>query len=81
MLSLVMTGVFSVVVIILILIAVVPSIIWLWMLIDCLKRDFEGKLLWIVLLIFLTALGAILYFFIKRRELARMSHEPDVRDY
>jgi hypothetical protein len=41
---------------------------WLWMLIDAIKREFENKVLWIILIILLGFLGAILYFFIVRRK-------------
>lgn len=43
-------------------------IFWLWMLIDCAKREFDDKALWIILLIFLNFLAAILYFFIVKRK-------------
>lgn len=43
----------------------------LWMLIDAIKRQFDDKTLWIILIIFLGPLGAILYFFMVRRKLRR----------
>lgn len=43
-------------------------VFWLWMLIDCAKREFDDKALWIILLIFLNFLAAILYFFIIKRK-------------
>jgi len=48
---------------------IATSAFWVWMLIDVLKRDFENKVLWIILLLILGFLGAILYFFIIRRKL------------
>ncbi len=53
------------------LLAVVGGIFWLWMLIDCLKRDFKkdaDKILWALAIFFLNILGAILYFFIVKNE-------------
>ena len=44
------------------------SIFWLWMLIDCIKRQFNDKVLWIILIVFLNLLGAILYYFIVKRK-------------
>lgn len=41
---------------------------WLWMLIDCVKREFDDKALWIILLIFLGFIAAILYYFIVKRK-------------
>ncbi len=38
-------------------------IFWMWMLVDLLQRKkFEDKLVWVMVLIFLNALGAILYY-------------------
>ncbi|MBW2964616.1 PLDc N-terminal domain-containing protein [Candidatus Woesearchaeota archaeon] len=56
-----------------ILILVFTGIIfWLWMFIDCLVREeFEGpndKIVWIVVLLFTSLLGAVLYFFLVRRK-------------
>ncbi len=45
---------------------------WLWMLIDCLKRDFDDKTLWVLLLFFFNFIGAVLYYFlIKRKNIVR----------
>ena len=44
-------------------------IFWLWMLVDCLKRDFKrdtDKIVWIIVLIFLHLLGAIVYYFVVK---------------
>lgn len=43
-------------------------IFWLWMLIDCIKRDFEDRTLWIVLIIFLNIIAAVLYYFLIKRK-------------
>jgi hypothetical protein len=56
---------------VLIPIILVLGIFWLWMLIDCIKRDFGEKTVWILILIFLGFLGALLYFFLVRRKLKR----------
>ena len=51
-------------------------VFWLWMLIDCVKREFDDKALWIILLIFLNFLAAILYFFfVKRKNITRKPPE------
>lgn len=42
---------------------------WLWMLIDCIKRQFEDKTMWILLIIFFSFIGAILYYFMMRKKL------------
>jgi hypothetical protein len=36
---------------------------WLWMLVDCLTRDFKDKLVWVFVIVLLSVLGAIIYLF------------------
>lgn len=43
-------------------------VFWLWMLIDCAKREFDDKALWIILLIFLNFIAAVLYYFVVKRK-------------
>jgi hypothetical protein len=51
-----------------ILLLIVASVFWLWMLIDCLTSGLPPieKLIWALVIIFLHILGAILYFVIAR---------------
>lgn len=38
---------------------------WVWMLVDCLKRNFKGKnekIVWVLVIIFAKVLGALIYF-------------------
>lgn len=49
-------------------ICLILGIFWLWMLIDCSKRNFKDKAVWVILLIFLNILGAILYYFLVKRK-------------
>ena len=51
------------------LIAIACLAFWVWMLIDCVQRDFgEGseKVIWVLVIVFLGILGAIIYYFIGR---------------
>ena len=44
-------------------------IFWIWMIIDCLKRDFKKdyeKVVWIIVIIFLHILGASIYYFVVK---------------
>lgn len=46
-------------------------VFWIWMLIDCLKYEpSEGndKIIWAVVIILLQALGALLYYIVRRPE-------------
>jgi preprotein translocase subunit YajC len=54
---------------------IIFGVFWLWMLIDAIKRQFENKTLWIILIIVLSFLGAILYFFIVRRKLKQQEKQ------
>jgi uncharacterized RDD family membrane protein YckC len=52
-----------------IIIAVIAAIFWLWMLIDCIQNprlDGTMKIVWLLVIFFLNALGAIIYFFVGR---------------
>lgn len=46
---------------------------WLWMLLDCVKRDFDDKLVWIIIIALLGILGANIYYFAKRKKLKKES--------
>jgi len=62
--------------IILILVAIVLFVFWLWMLIDSLKRPDDkfaiggnyAKLIWILVIIFTGFLGALIYYFLIKRK-------------
>jgi len=46
-------------------------IVWAWAIIDILKSDFKdstNKLIWLFVVIFLTVLGALLYFLFGRNQ-------------
>lgn len=48
-----------------------PSILWIIALIDILKSDFKdtnGKIIWVLLVIFLPIIGSILYFAIGKSQ-------------
>jgi len=46
---------------------------WIWMLVDCAKRNFDQKTLWIVLLLVLGWIGAIAYFFAVKRKAGKVA--------
>ncbi|TDI76886.1 MAG: hypothetical protein E2O83_08935 [Bacteroidetes bacterium] len=52
------------------IIFILPGILWLWSLIDCVKGEFKNydKIVWILLIILLPILGAILYLIIGRNQ-------------
>lgn len=52
-----------------ILISIAATAFWIWMLVDCLSKEpSEGndKIIWVLVMIFLPAIGALLYFFVRR---------------
>lgn len=54
--------------IVLMVVNLVLFIFWIWMLVDVIKRKFEQKVLWIVLVIILGYIGAIAYYFVVKRK-------------
>jgi len=51
---------------------VLVFIFWIWMLVDALMRKkFEDKLVWILVIIFLHFIGALLYFFFIYRKVKK----------
>jgi hypothetical protein len=50
------------------IVALVASIFWIWMLIDCLTSNLPTgeKVLWALVILFLHLLGAIIYFAVGR---------------
>lgn len=50
------------------LVSLALFVFWVWMLIDCLLRDFEGleKIIWLLVIFFFPLIGALLYLFIGR---------------
>ena len=49
--------------------AILISVFWIWMLIDCLKRGFKNdndKIVWVLVIVFLSALGAAIYYFVVK---------------
>lgn len=54
-----------------VVIGILLVIFWLWMLVDCLKRDFKKdaeKIVWVLVIIFLHILGAIIYYFVVKSD-------------
>lgn len=47
---------------------------WLWMLIDCLVRQEEDKLVWLLVIFFLSFVGALVYYFVARKK--RLGNAP-----
>lgn len=48
---------------------ILQSVMWIWMLVDCLKYEpSEGndKVIWVLLMVFLGIIGSLLYYFIRR---------------
>ena len=51
------------------LIAILGTVFWVWMLVDCLTKEPQTgnvKVLWVIVILFTHVLGAALYFFIRR---------------
>lgn len=55
------------------LIGVLGTVFWIWMLIDCLTNEPSGteKVVWAIVILFTHFLGALLYFIIRRSQRPR----------
>jgi len=55
------------------IIGVLGTVFWLWMLIDCLVNEPSGneKILWAIVILLTHLLGALLYYFIRRPQRTR----------
>lgn len=66
-----MLGIFGSIFIVLMIIALLATIFWIYMLVDCLKRKFKkdtDKVLWALVIFFLHFVGAVVYYFAVKRE-------------
>jgi hypothetical protein len=57
--------------IIILAIIFIPSIFWIWALIDVIKSEFspqQNKVIWILVVALLPFIGSLLYFFIGRNQ-------------
>lgn len=52
----------------LVVIGILTTLFWIWMLVDCLTSDLPSteKLIWALVIIFLHVLGALIYYFAAR---------------
>ena len=55
-----------------VLIVALLFVFWIWMLVDALMRKkFEDKLVWILVMIFLHFIGGLLYYFLVYKKLKK----------
>jgi protein-S-isoprenylcysteine O-methyltransferase Ste14 len=52
---------------VIIALALAGTVFWLFMLIDCLTKESDQKVAWVLVLVFLHALGAIIYWWMRYR--------------
>jgi hypothetical protein len=48
-------------------VSIISFLFWIWMLIDCLKRDFKkenDRIIWLLVIILAHLVGSIIYYFI-----------------
>jgi len=50
------------------IIGLLSFIFWLWMLIDAINHQKEDKTMWVLVIIFLSILGATIYYFSEKRK-------------
>ncbi len=50
-------------------IVVLIFVFWIWMLIECvMRKKFDDKLIWVLVIIFLHFIGALLYYFLVHKK-------------
>ncbi|GCF09859.1 PLD nuclease N-terminal domain-containing protein [Dictyobacter arantiisoli] len=57
------------------IVAILATVFWIWMLIDCIKNepsDSNDKIVWIIIIVFTHVIGAIIYYFMRRRPRSRL---------
>lgn len=58
----------------LVVIPILASIFWIWMLVDCATRNFKNKndkVVWILVIILLHIIGAMIYYFLIRKKIKK----------
>jgi hypothetical protein len=58
------------------ILAILSSIFWIWMIIDCATHEPQNtnnKITWLLVIIFVHFIGALLYYFIRRPERIRLT--------
>lgn len=51
--------------------AILATAFWIWMIVDCAKRNFKNendKILWILVIVLAGIIGAIIYYFVIKYE-------------
>ena len=51
------------------LVSIAGTVFWIWMLVECLTKersDGNDKIVWIIVIVFAPAIGALIYFFLRR---------------
>jgi prolipoprotein diacylglyceryltransferase len=54
-----------------IILPILATVFWVWMIIDCAQRKFKNKndkTVWILIIIFTNVLGAAIYYFIVKKK-------------
>lgn len=54
-----------------VLAVLLSMVFWVWMLIDCVQRDFKkdsDKIVWVLLMLFLGVIPSIIYYFVVKRK-------------
>ena len=59
-------GFFLLFMLLMIITGIILAVFWIWMIIDCAKREFKNeneKVIWIIVIVLLNVLGATVYYF------------------
>ena len=68
-------GIFEILTILVLLMFIGASVLWVWILVDCISKEpsqGNGKVVWILVIIFIPWMGALLYLLARRPQRMRM---------
>ncbi len=52
-----------------VILAILLCVFWIWMLVDCVRRNFKSeseKIVWVLVIIFAGLIGALIYYFVVK---------------
>jgi len=59
-----------------IIIGIFCLVFWIMMLVDAIKHEDKDKMIWVLVLIFTGIIGAVVYYFVKKRKRKNLSTTP-----
>ena len=71
LIGLLSVGMFGIVWLLMLGLSVGVMVLWVWMIVDCVRRQFDDentRLVWVLIIVLAGWIGAIIYYFVGRKE-------------